>query len=393
MNKNVLLLSLCQALMLTGTSLLVSTSALVGASLASSPSLATLPLSLQFLGMMVSSFSSSMLMKQIGRKAGFTGGLVLAIAGALLCAASIRAGHFAGFCAGSLLLGLFNGVGQFYRFAATEVAPAASRARAISYVLAGGVLAAFIGPNLATVSRDLFPGATFGGSYLALVAVYALSIVLIAMTRFPAQAEAERVTGGRPLRVIMRQPVFLVAVTGALVGYGVMNVVMTATPLAMAGCGFAFGPTAQVIQWHVVGMFLPSFFTGRVIERFGVLRVMTAGCGLLLGCIAVNLHGVSYAHFLFALILLGIGWNFLFIGGTTLLTEAYSGAEKAKTQGVNDFIVASTVACTALSSGWLNHRFGWDVINQVAIPAVALALAATAWLSWRRRRGDLASVR
>ncbi len=385
MNRNVLLLSLCQALLLTGTSLLLSTSALVGARLADSPTMATLPLALQFFGMMISSFSSSMLMKVVGRKAGFGGGLVLGMAGAGLCASAIYGGSFLAFCAGSLLMGMFNGVGQFYRFAAAEVAPPEQKARAISYVLAGGVIAAFIGPNLANATREMIPGAEFGGSYLALIGVYGLSMVLVALTRIPPPGESERASGGRPLGVIIAQPVFLVAVLGALVGYGVMNLVMTATPLAMAGCGFAFGPTAQVIQWHVVGMFLPSFFTGRLIERYGVLTIMNIGCVLLLACIAVNLHGITYAHFLVALIFLGIGWNFLFIGGTTLLTEAYTPSEKAKTQGINDFIVFTTVACTALSSGWLNFAFGWDVINEVAIPAVIAALVASSWLALRRR--------
>lgn len=385
MNRNVLLLALCQALMLTGTSLLLSTSALVGARLADSPTLATLPLSLQFLGMMISSFSASMLMKHIGRKAGFSAGLVLAVAGAGVCAAAISAGSFLGFCVGSLLMGLFNGVGQFYRFTAAEVAPLELKARAISYVLAGGVLAAFIGPNLARFTRDMIPDADFGGSYLSLIAVYGISIVMVAMTRIPPPGDIERSSGGRPLSQIIAQPVFFVAVTGALVGYGVMNLVMTATPLAMEGCGFAFGQTAQVIQWHVVGMFLPSFFTGRLIERYGVLTIMSAGGVLLLASLGINLNGVTYAHFLVALVFLGIGWNFLFIGGTTLLTEAYSPPEKAKTQGINDFIVSTTVACTALSSGYLNFRFGWEVLNQAAIPAVFVALAATLWLTLHRR--------
>lgn len=385
MNRNVLLLALCQALMLTGTSLLLSTSALVGARLADTPTLATLPLALQFLGMMMSSFTASMLMKHIGRKAGFIGGLVLAICGAWLCAVSIYSGNFLGFCAGSVLMGMFNGVGQYYRFTAAEVAPAEFKARAISYVLAGGVLAAFMGPNLARFTRDIVEGSQFGGSYMSLIAVYGLSIVFISLTRIPPPSDIERSSGGRPLSRIIAQPVFFVAVLGALVGYGVMNLVMTATPLAMEGCGFDFGPTSQVIQWHVVGMFLPSFFTGRLIERYGVLNIMMTGGVLMLGCIAVNLHGVTYAHFLVALVLLGIGWNFLFIGGTTLLTEAYAPAEKAKTQGINDFIVSTTVACTALSSGYLNFRFGWETLNEVAIPAVIAALAATTWLSLRRR--------
>ncbi len=385
MKRNVFLLALCQALMLTGTSLMFTTSALVGVRLADSPALATLPLSLQFIGMMLSSFASSMLMKRIGRKSGFSTGLVLALAGAALCASAIYHGSFIGFCIGSVLLGIFNGVGQYYRFTAAEVAPPEFRARAISYVLAGGIVAAFIGPNLARFTRDLIPGSDFSGSYMSLLVVYALSIILVAMTRIPPPDEAERSSGGRPLLRIMAQPVFFVAVLSALVGYGVMNLVMTATPLAMQGCGFDFGQTAHVIQWHVVGMFLPSFFTGRLIERFGVLNIMIAGGVFLVLCIGINLHGITYTHFLTALISLGFGWNFLFIGGTTLLTEVYSPAEKAKTQGINDFIVSTTVACTALSSGYLNFRFGWEVINQAALPAVAIAMAAVFWLMVRRR--------
>ncbi len=386
MNKNVLLLALCQALMLTATSLMLSTSALVGARLADDPVLATLPLSLQFMGMMLSSFSASMLMKHTGRKLGFAAGLVLGMVGAWVCASAIGNGSFFGFCVGSMLMGMFNGVGQFYRFAAAEVAPVAQRARAISYVLAGGVLAAFIGPNLARLTRETVTGAEFAGSYMSLLVVYGLSLVLVAATRFPPPGTEERSSGGRPLGVITGQPVFVVAVLGALIGYGVMNLVMTATPLAMEVCGFEFGQTAQVIQWHVVGMFLPSFFTGRLIERYGVLQVMMVGAMLLLGCVAINLTGVTYAHFISALVLLGIGWNFLFIGGTTLLTEAYAPAEKAKTQGINDLIVSTTVAATALSSGYLSFRFGWQTINAAALPAILLAMLATGWLMLQRRR-------
>lgn len=385
MNGNVLLLATCQALMMTGTSLLIATSALVGARLAHLPELATLPVALHFLGMMLSSFTASMLMKRIGRKAGFLIGLVVALGGAALCASAIRHGSFAGFAAGSLLLGLFNGVGAYYRFAAAEVARPEHKARAISYVLAGGVAAAFAGPNLAAVTRDSVAGAEFGGSYLSLLGVYLLSVACVSLTRIPPPGAEERGTGGRPLARVVAQPVFVVAALGALIGYGVMNLVMTATPLAMEGCGFGFGHTAQIIQWHVVAMFLPSFFTGRLIERFGVLNVMAGGALMLLASLAVNLHGVTYAHFLVALVLLGVGWNFLFIGGTTLLTEAYRPAEKAKTQGVNDLIVSTTVTCTALSSGYLNFRLGWDAINLAALPAVAVALSAVLWLKARER--------
>jgi len=388
MKRNVFLLAMCQALMLTGTSLLLSTSALVGARLSDVQIFATLPLALQFLGMLLSSFSASMLMKKIGRKAGFQLGLIIALGGVSLCGSSIYYGSFIGFSVGSLLMGLFNGVGAYYRFTAAEVAPGGYKARAISYVMAGGVIAAFIGPNLATLTRDIIPGAEFAGSYYSLLAVYALSIILISLTTIPPPSAEERQSGGRGLMEIMLQPVFLVAVIGALVGYGVMNLIMTSTPLAMEGCGFAFSQTAQVIQWHVVGMFLPSFFTGRLIERFGVLRVMNAGSVLLIACIAINLHGITYTHFLSALIFLGIGWNFLFIGGTTLLTEAYSLPEKAKTQGVNDFIVAATVTLTALSSGYLNFTFGWETINQAALPAVVFVLFAVIWLQRSYRKSN-----
>ena len=282
-------------------------------------------------------------------------------------------------------MGMFNGVGGFYRFTAAEIAGPQFKARAISYVLAGGVLAAFLGPNLARFTRDLIPEAEFAGSFASLLVVYALSLALITMASLPKPTHEERASGDRDLSTVMMQPVFMVAVFGALVGYGVMNLIMTATPLAMEGCGFAFGQTATVIQWHVVGMFAPSFFTGRLIERFGVLRVMFTGGILLLACILVSLNGMTYLHFLSSLVLLGLGWNFLFIGGSTLLTEAYASSEKAKTQGINDLIISTTVTMTSLSSGYLNFAFGWEHLNQVAIPAVILVLMAITWLIIRRR--------
>lgn len=386
MNRNVLLLALCQALMLTGTSILLSTSALVGVRLADTPTLATLPLAFQFLGMMISSFTASMLMKHFGRKAGFIGGLLLALGGSATCASAVYNGSYVAFCFGSLLLGLYNGVGQYYRFTAAEVVPMAFKARAISYVLAGGLIAAFIGPNLANLTRDVVADAQFAGTYMSLLAVYGLSMVLISLTRIPPPGDVERSSGGRSILEIIWQPTFFVAVFSALVGYGIMNLVMVATPLAMQGCGFQFGQTAQVIQWHVVGMFLPSFFTGRLIERYGVLNIIVSGALFMLACIAINLHGITFIHFVSALAFLGLGWNFMFIGGTTLLTEVYTPAEKAKTQGLNDFIVSTTVTTTALSSGYLNYEFGWRTLNLVAVPAVVLALLAACWLLFRRRR-------
>ena len=384
MKRNVFLLAMCQGLMLTATSLLLSTSALIGARLTEDQTFATVPLALQFFGMMLASFSASMIMKKVGRRSGFLIGLFIALFGVTLSGTAIVQGSFLGYCAGSLMMGIFNGFGAYYRFAAVEVAPPSFRARAISYVMAGGIAAAFIGPNFAAISRDWIAGAEFAGSYYGLITVYLLSIVCISFINFPQQSVESSNRVGRPLRQIIRQPVFFVAVFGALVGYGVMNLIMSSTPLAMDACGFAFGQTAQVIQWHVVGMFLPSFFTGNLIDRFGVLNIMIIGAVVMLLTLAVNLHGITYAHFIVALILLGIGWNFLFVGGTTLLTEAYESSEKSKTQGVNDFMIATTVTFTALSSGYLNFTFGWTTINLTAIPAVLFVLCALIWLKRKR---------
>ena len=254
--------------------------------------------------------------------------------------------------------------------------------------MAGGIVAAFIGPNFAALSRDWIEGAEFAGSYYGLISVYLLSMICIASIRFPEQADLSSTENGRSLIEIIQQPVFFVAVSSALVGYGVMNIVMSSTPLAMDACGFAFGETAQVIQWHVVGMFLPSFFTGNLIDRFGVVNIMLIGAITLVLTLAVNLHGITYAHFMVALILLGIGWNFMFIGGTTLLTEAYKPSEKSKTQGVNDFMIAATVTLTALSSGYLHFSLGWEAINISAIPLVLLVFCALIWLKVKRSQAS-----
>ena len=384
MKRNVFLLALCQALMIIGNSLLLATSALVGQMLAQDGSLATVPLGLQFLAVMLSTFPASLLMKHIGRRGGFILSALLGIGGASVCTYAIVQNDFAMFCIGAVALGVFNGFGQFYRFAAADVASDAYRSRAISWVLAGGVIAAFIGPNLAAWTRDSF-ATPFAGSYGALIGVYLTSLTIMTLLRIPPPTEQERYGTARPLIVIVRQPSFIVAVLSAMLGYGVMNLIMTATPLAMHVYEHPFPATAFVIQWHVLGMFVPSFFTGYLIRRFGVLNIMLTGGALLIGCVAVNLADIGFWHFWTALVLLGIGWNFLFIGGTTLLTETYLPAEKAKTQALNDFIVFATVTLTAFSSGAVQYRFGWQAINIGVIPLILVTVTATAWLRWRRR--------
>ena len=392
MKRNVFLLAFSQAVLMTGTSLMITTSALVGMQLAPSAALATVPLGVQFLAMMFSTFPASFLMKRVGRRLGFMFSAVLGFFGAGICTYAIFSSSFMLFAVGSFLLGVFNGFGQFYRFAAADVATAEYRSRAISWVLAGGVIAAFIGPNLARFTRDSL-SIPFAGSYAALLGVYILSLLIAALLSIPKPSAEERHGAARSLISIASQPSYFVAVISAIVGYGVMNLVMTATPLAMEAYQHPFADTAFVIQWHILGMFVPSFFTGHLIRRFGVLNIMLIGAVLLICCVGVNFSGVGVMHFWTGLVLLGIGWNFLFIGATTLLTETYTPAEKAKAQAMNDFLVFGTVTVTAFSSGALHSAFGWQVVNLGVIPLIVIALIATMWLrGYRRREAALASA-
>lgn len=380
MKRNVWLLAGCQALMNTGNSLLIATSALVGFRLAPDKSLATLPLALQFFTSMLTTIPASFLMKAIGRRAGFMIGTLLGLTGAGLAAWSIVTGSFIYFCLAAALVGAFNGFGTYYRFAAADVATPDYKSRAISYVLAGGVVAALVGPNLAHWTSEWLTGIEFAGSYLSLLGIYGLSLLTLLFVRIPAPTRAQTPAHGRPLAEIARQPAFIVALAGGALGFGVMALVMTATPLAMHQHAHAFADTAWVIEWHLLGMFAPSFFTGHLIRRFGVLNVMLAGVVLNIGCVAVNLTGTDVAHFWAALTLLGIGWNFLFVGGTTLLTETYADSEKAKTQALNDFVVFTVITAASLSAGALQYQLGWRAVNVGVVPILIVILAALLWL-------------
>lgn len=384
--KNILLLALCQAVMMTGGSLIITSSAVVGAMLTDDRSLATLPLALQFLSTMLTTIPASFIMRRWGRRAGFQLGALIGAGGGMLAAWAIMHGDFWLFSAGTSLVGVFNGFGIYFRFAAVDAAPDFYKGRAISYVMAGGVVAAFAGPNLANWARDLIPAATFAGSYAALVGLYAIAMLALTGVHIPREPAVARHESGRPLREIAFQPVFLVALTGAMLGYGIMSLVMTATPLAMQVCALPFSTSAFVIQWHVFAMFAPSFFTGALIRRFGVLNIMLWGALSYIGTVVINLNGVTVNHFWTALFLLGIGWNFLFIGGTTLLTEAYRPEEKAKTQALNDFLVFTTVSLSSLSAGVLQYHYGWEAVNWGVTPLVGVILLTVVGLMWRRRR-------
>jgi MFS family permease len=390
MKKNVWLLSGCQALLNTGNSLLITTSALVGLRLAPDLALATLPLALQLLASMLTTMPASLLMQRIGRRAGFALGAVLGITGAGLAAYAIVTAQFVAFCAASALLGMFNAFGTYYRFAAADVSTPEYRSRAISFVMAGGVVAAVVGPNLASWTRALLPAVEFAGSYLSLIGVFALTLFALLFMRLP-RPSAPAHGDGRPLRAIAAQATYLVAVAGGALGYGVMAFVMTATPLAMHAHAHPFSDTAFVIEWHLLGMFAPSFFTGHLIRRFGVLNVMLTGALLNAGCVAVNLIGTDVAHFWAALTLLGVGWNFLFIGGSTLLTETYRESEKARAQGLNDFLVFTAITVASLFAGALQHYLGWRAVNLGVIPLIVLIAGALLWLKARRRAAAAAA--
>jgi len=377
--RNVLVLSICQAMSMTGASLVITVSALAGQMLADDKSLATLPLALQFTATMLTTIPASLFMGRVGRKIGFSLGQIIGVGGAALASYAIYQGDFWLFAVASAMLGSHNAFWQYYRFAAADTATEEFKAKAISYVMAGGVFAAVAGPQLAKWSVDAFEPVLFVGGYVVIICLSMITILILQGISIPKPASAGISVQGRPLRVIVRQPVFIVAVISAMFGYAVMTLVMTATPLAMKFCGFGFSDTATVIQWHALAMFAPSFFTGHLIKKFGVLQIIIFGTLLNAGCMAVNLMGIEFYNFWGGLVLLGLGWNFMFVGGTTLLTEAYRPEEKSKVQAVNDFIVFGTVAAASFSSGALQDTFGWPAVNAAVTLPMCIAFAAAVW--------------
>ena len=382
--KNVAVLAACQALLLTNNATAIAMSGLAGWALASNKALATLPWTGWVVGGALSTFPMSLLMKRHGRRAGFTVGALIGMVGAALCSYALYLANFWLLCLGSMVFGVYNAAAQYYRFAAADAGSAEFKAKAISLVLAGGLVGGFVGPEVSKLTVDLL-ATRYLGAYLSLIGFLVLAVAVIQLLDIPSPASDDRRAAARPLREIMQQPVFVVAVLGAAIGYGVMNLLMTATPLAMGLCGHPYSAAATVIGWHVVGMFAPSFFTGSLIQRFGVLQVMTAGALLLYAVVAIALSGISIPHFWVALVLLGIGWNFLYIGGTTLLSGACSPAERAKTQGANDSIIFLTMMVTSFGSGVLIDAKGWQVLNWLALPFITVAAGAVLWLIAKRR--------
>ena len=382
--KNVAVLATCQALLFTNNSTAIALNGLVGYALAANKALATLPVTAWVIGGALSTLPASLLMKRIGRRAGFTVGALTGMLGAAICSLALGLGNFWLFCFGTMVFGVYNAVAQYYRFAAADAASADFKAKAISLVLAGGLVGGIVGPELSKLTVD-FLATRYLGAYLSLIGFLVLVVLVVQWLDIPVPTAALQKEPTRPLAQILVQPVFVVAVLAAAIGYGVMNLLMTATPLAMGLCGHPYSAAATVISWHVIGMFGPSFFTGSLIKRFGVLQVMAAGALLLYVVMAIALSGISIAHFWFALVILGVGWNFLFIGGTTLIIEACTPAERAKTQGANDLIIFVMMASSSFTSGLLLEKSGWEVLNYLALPFVTAAAIAVLWLLFRRR--------
>ncbi|MBI3068055.1 MAG: MFS transporter [Betaproteobacteria bacterium] len=383
--RNVLVLSGCQATLQTTGTTMIAVAGLAGFALASDKSLATVPLTFYVLGAAVATIPASLLMNAIGRRGGFQVGTLLGMCGAAVCSVAIYLASFWLLCAGMTVLGMYTAFGKYYRFAAADAARVEFRAKAISLTLAGGIVGGVFGPEMAKRTTELFPGHIYLGSYLSLILVCLLAALLLTRLDIPRLSEHERRDPGRPLAAIMRQPVFIVAALASMLSYGIMNLFMTSTPLAMRAHDYHFDDAAFVLQWHMIGMYGPSFFTGSLVQRFGALNVILAGIVLLFVCILSALAGTGILNFWVALFLLGVGWNFMYVGGSALLTECHTPAERAKTQAANDFMIFVTMAVSSASSGVLLNKSGWHAVNYGSLPFLVLAAAATLWLMWQRR--------
>jgi len=382
---NVGLLAACQALLLTNNATLIAINGLAGLALAPNPSLATLPVTCWVVGGAIATMQASQYMKKVGRRSGLIRGASVGIVGASICALAMWQASFWLLCFGTLVFGTFNAFGQYYRFVAAEVAEADFRAKAVSLVLAGGLVGGIVGPTLSRYTVDL-GGPKFAGAYLVLIAFALATMAILSRIRIPELSEAQQTASGRPLAQIAAQPKYIVAVMAGAISYGVMNFLMTSTPIAMRVCGHPYGDAAFVISAHVVAMFAPSFVTGGLIKRFGTIPVMLAGAALNVACIGVALAGLAVANFWGALVLLGVGWNFLYIGATTLLTETYRPEERAKAQGANEFAIFAMMALSSFGSGLIVTSAGWDNVNYAATPLIAIVIMALLYLTIKNRQ-------
>jgi MFS family permease len=384
-HRQVLLLASAQALFQTASVLVMTVGGLAGGQISSRPELATLPIAAMFLGTAAMTFPASVWMAKVGRRTGFVAGALLGVLGGITAAVGVWFSLLPVLALGTFLVGAYQAFAQFYRFAASEVADEAFRPRAISLVLGGGIIAALLGPMLGRLGGPLLEP-LYVGSFLILALVSLLGAGVLLNLRVPAaKVDLDLPQKGRPWAEMVRQPAYLVALFGAATGYGIMILAMTATPIAMVHHHHELGTAATVIQLHVLGMFLPSFFTGSLIARFGVVRIMFAGVVLFTGHVLMTLTGTGFGSFAIALLMLGVGWNFLYIGGTTLLTTTYSAAEKSRAQATNDMTIFAVGLVCSFSAGALLQAFGWQTLNLMLLPWLAAAALALIWYGVRSR--------
>lgn len=383
--RNIVVLTAAQALGAASPPIIISLGGLVGQQLSSDPALVTLPVSLFNLGLAVGTLPAAFVMRQIGRRNGYLLGTGFGMAAGLVAAFGIFSASFLIFCLGTFIAGFYAAYVQSYRFAATDAATGELRAKAISWVMIGGLIAAIIGPQLVIWTRDAVPGTPYVGSFLSQAALALMAVPVLLLLRTPKATTTSNVQDtGRPLIQILLMPRYMLAVAAGVVSYGLMVFVMTAAPIAMVGHGHSVDHAALGIQWHVLAMFAPSFVTGHLMTRFGKERITALGLLLIAVSAIFALSGLQLVHFYVSLILLGVGWNFGFIGATAMVTDCHSEAERGKAQGANDFLIFGTVAAASFFAGALLHASGWQTMNWLIFPAVALILVPLVWQSARK---------
>ena len=382
--RNAMVLAVAQALAGGNNTVIVSTASIVGAVLAPDKGLATLPITAMVIGMWFGTLPVGWLARRFGRRFALQTGSVFGVLSGLISYAAVMHGQFWLLLIGTFCGGLYAAAHNSYRFAAADTASEAFRPKVVSWVLAGGVFAAVIGPQLVIFTKDLLSPHMFAASYLGQSACALIAALVLMFVKIPP-LPATRVENARPLGAIVRTPRFIVAVACGMASYAMMNMVMTSAPLAMIGCGHSVTDATLGIQWHVLAMYAPSFVTGSLISRFGVERITGIGLGLIALTAMVGLAGITVAHFWSALVLLGVGWNLAFIGATTMVTQCHRPHERNKVQAFNDFLIFGSMAVASFSSGQLLEYLGWQAINEVIFPTILLAGAMLVWLTVRKR--------
>jgi MFS family permease len=384
--RNALILSVTQALAGANNTVMLATGAIVGSMLAPDKAYATVPITVYVIGMWLGTLPVGWLARRFGRRTAFQIGTVFGVLTGLFCYLGVMQASFLWLNVGAFCSGLYAAAHQAYRFAAADTASEAFRPKAISWVLIGGVFAAIIGPQLVIVTKDAWPPYLFAASYLAQAAVAVVAAVVLSFVKIPTPPRVQAGGEGRPLTEILQQPRFVVAVICGVASYAMMNMVMTSAPLAMVMCNHSVTDAALGLQWHVLGMYAPSFFTGSLIARFGVERVIGAGFALLLLSAGISMAGITLWHFWIGLVLLGMGWNFGFIGATAMVTQCHTANERTRVQSFNDFLVFGSMAIGSFASGNLLALYGWVTVNGVVFPVVLIAAALLVWLTLRSRQ-------